>query len=300
VSYLAAIARGAWVLHESYVERSVAAGRWLEEAAFELEDVPQFLPPGGDGGVEGEGRDGKRRASSSARAGDENETERGGSARDRRALRDSSAESAPRRVGPAGGRARVAKGRPGAFAGETVAVVGSSGKLLVGELESLLEAGGAKTVPGAAAAPVVAGSSPTSGRRDGEAREMSAEDAEAVPDSQDSRGGGGGSFSISFSVAGFTPRSGGREGSGARGAERSGGAVTAVVMSSDLDEGAVADAERRWGAPAVDWHWVFHSLVHHEALPKGAYALRGRGGWKVTGSAKKSGRARERAPTDRF
>ena len=172
----------------------------------------------------------------------------------------------------------------------------------MGELESLLEAGGAETVPGAAAAPVVAGSSPTSGRRDGEAREMSAEDAEAVPDSQDSRGGGGGggSFSFSFSAAGFTPRSGGREGSGARGAERSGGAVTAVVMSSDLDEGAVADAERRWGAPAVDWHWVFHSLVHHEALPKGAYALRGRGGWKVTGSAKKSGRARERAPTDRF
>ena len=127
VKYLEAVARGAWVLPFSYLDRCAEARRWLPERDFELEDPGRGVRAE-DGSWVSAGPDPDDRESGAE--------ERFG-------------------VGPAGGRRRVASGAPGAFAGEVVAVASAPARLLVSEMERLLLAGGAEAVlsraPGALA-----------------------------------------------------------------------------------------------------------------------------------------------------
>jgi hypothetical protein len=121
VKYLEAVARGAWVLPFSYLDKCAEANRWLPERDFELEDL-------------GRGR----------RALDGSWVAPGRSDDDE--VRDETKTIAVFGVGPAGGRRRVAAGAPGAFAGEVVAVASAPARLLVAEMERLLLAGGAEAV----------------------------------------------------------------------------------------------------------------------------------------------------------
>ena len=44
-----------------------------------------------------------------------------------------------------------------------------------------------------------------------------------------------------------------------------------MEMSTVREEGAAE--EGRWGARALDYHWVVHSIVHHAPLPKEDYLI---------------------------
>jgi hypothetical protein len=165
VKYLEAVARGAWVLPFSYLERCAEANRWLPERDFELEDL-------------GRGR----------RAEDGSWVAPGRSDDDE--VRDETKALAVFGVGPAGGRRRVAAGAPGAFAGEVVAVASAPARLLVAEMERLLLAGGAEAV--LCRAPGALGRGPPRGKtRNANENENGVGDRfceteipESVPDSQ--------------------------------------------------------------------------------------------------------------------
>ena len=83
-------------------------------------------------------------------------------------------------------------------------------------------------------------------------------------------------------VAGGEPGSGGEGFTSAgrtRGRGTDGGEdaapLTAVIMARGSSRRAVRDAEDRWGAPALDWHWAYHSVIHNRSLPKEEYFLDG-------------------------
>ena len=217
VKYLEAVARGAWVLPFSYLDRCAAARRWLPEQDFELEDAGRGVRAE-DGSWTVPGPDGD---------------EKPGEASERFAVFG---------VGPAGGRARVAAGAPGAFAGEVVAVASAPARLLVSEMERLLLAGGAEAVlarvPGALARFTLP--PPKTPKSLGETEVL-----ESVPDSQ-------------ANAEEETRRFGWAEG------------ATAVVDGGDGAGVAVGEA---LGVPVMDWHWVFHSLVYHTPLPKKEYEV---------------------------
>jgi hypothetical protein len=167
VKYLEAVARGAWVLPFSYLERCAEANRWLPERDFELEDL-------------GRGR----------RAEDGSWVAPGRSDDDE--VRDETKALAVFGVGPAGGRRRVAAGAPGAFAGEVVAVASAPARLLVAEMERLLLAGGAEAVlcraPGALGRGTPRGKTRNANENENENdvgdRFCETEIPESVPDSQ--------------------------------------------------------------------------------------------------------------------
>ena len=156
--------------HDDYLETSAAAGRWLPEEDFELRDAGR----GGDGH--------RRRALGLDRDLDEDEDEdenqttvsaRGG---------DIASTTSPSRLGPPGGRLRVARGAPGVFAGETVRVLSVSEELLVSEAESLLEAAGARVRRGWGVETRRASRAATRRRR---SAPVAYQESEAVPDSQE-------------------------------------------------------------------------------------------------------------------
>jgi hypothetical protein len=214
VKYLEAVARGAWVLPFSYLDRCAAARRWLPERDFELEDAGR--------GVRAE--DG----SWTVPGPDEDE-------------KPASERFAVFGVGPAGGRARVAAGAPGAFAGEVVAVASAPARLLVSEMERLLLAGGAEAVLARAPGALARFTLPPPKTP----KTCETEVPESVPDSQ-------------ASAEEETRRFGWAEG------------ATAVVDGGDGAGVAVGEA---LGVPVMDWHWVFHSLVYHTPLPKKEYEV---------------------------
>ena len=160
VKYLEAVARGAWVLPFSYLERCAEAGRWLPERDFELEDL---------------GRGHRAEDGSWVAPGPDDDE-----------ARDETKALAVFGVGPAGGRRRVAAGAPGAFAGEVVAVASAPARLLVVEMERLLLAGGAEAV--LSRAPGALGRGTPRAKENENENEVSrfceTEVPESVPDSQ--------------------------------------------------------------------------------------------------------------------
>ena len=214
VKYLEAVARGAWVLPFSYLDRCAAARRWLPERDFELEDAGRGVrAEDGSWTVPGPDDDEKPVSERFAVFG----------------------------VGPAGGRARVAAGAPGAFAGEVVAVASAPARLLVSEMERLLLAGGAEAVLARAPGALARFTLPPPKTP----KACETEVPESVPDSQ-------------ASAEEETRSFGGAEG------------ATAVVDGGDGAGVAVGEA---LGVPVMDWHWVFHSLVYHTPLPKKEYKV---------------------------
>ena len=96
-----------------------------------------------------------------------------------------------------------------------------------------------------------------------------------------SGGGGFGRRRRARRPAGGEPGSGGGgahprdelEGAGRTGEDAA--PLTAVIMARGSSRRAVRDAEDRWGAPALDWHWAYHSVIHNRSLPKEEYFLDG-------------------------
>lgn len=275
VRYLEAIARGVWVLHDDYLETSAAAGRWLPEEDFELRDAGRErrrTPEGAlglDRDLDEDEDEHENQTTVSARGGDIAST------------------TSPSRLGPPGGRLRVARGAPGVFAGETVRVLSVSEELLVSEAESLLEAAGARVRRGWGVETRRASRAATRRRR---SAPVAHQESEAVPDSQedededdpdpgvvDSEDDGGleavadGEPGIGKGACASARRTRAR---GTDGGEDT-APLTAVIMARGSSGRAVRDAEKRWRAPALDWHWAYHSVIHNRSLPKEAYFLDG-------------------------
>ena len=155
-------------------------------------------------------------------------------------------------LGPPGGRKRAAAGAAGVFAGERVRVVSLPADVPVtlAEFTRLLEAGGAVVLNNTRL--------PASERdRSSASPPRASRDQDQVPESQPGETGGGE----------------GETGAGGRVESERGGAgrdpPTATVASS---VGELSDDDAGAGrGVAVDWHWVFHSIVHHRALDKEPY-----------------------------
>ena len=138
------------------------------------------------------------------------------------------------------------------FAGERVRVVSLPADVPVtlAEFTRLLEAGGAVVLNDTRL--------PASERdRSSASPPRASRDQDQVPESQPGETGGGE----------------GETGAGGRVESERGGAgrdpPTATVASS---VGELSDDDAGAGrGVAVDWHWVFHSIVHHRALDKEPY-----------------------------
>ena len=145
-------------------------------------------------------------------------------------------------LGPPGGRKRAAEGAIGVFVGERVRVASLPADVPVTltEFSRLLELGGAVVSIGPASD---LPSPPSPSLRVSDSQDQ-------VPESQP--------FGCEF---------GGTQGGVVVSAVKSGQPPTAIVVSDikELD----GDVARR--DLAVDWHWVFHSIVHHRALDKEPY-----------------------------
>ena len=286
VRYLEAIARGVWVLHADYLETSAAAGRWLPEEDFELRDAGRerrWTPEGALGLDQDRDRGDQDRRQGDNKDKDKDKDQTDASARGGD-IASTTSPSRDARLGPPGGRLRVASGAPGVFAGETVRVLSVSEELLVSEAEGLLEAAGARVRRGWGVETRRASRAATRRRR--RSARAALQESEAVPDSQededdpgvvDSEDDGG-----PEAVAGGEPGSGGGAFTSAgrtRGRGTDGGEdaapLTAVIMARGSSRRAVRDAEDRWGAPALDWHWAYHSVIHNRSLPKEEYFLDG-------------------------
>ena len=146
-------------------------------------------------------------------------------------------------LGPPGGRKRAAEGAIGVFVGERVRVASLPADVPVTltEFSRLLELGGAVVSIGPASD---LPSPPSPSLRVSDSQDQ-------VPESQP--------FGCEFGGA--------SQGGVVVSAVKSGQPPTAIVVSDikELD----GDAARR--DLAVDWHWVFHSIVHHRALDKEPY-----------------------------
>jgi len=261
VRYLEAVLHGCWVLHVDYLARSADQGHWLPEDSFELRDAGRELKYG-DG----------RRDSSAAAAGAVGAAGAGTAA--------AGGEEALG-LGPPGGRRRALAGARGVFAGETVKVMamGSDVNIRLADLERLLEVGGAKVMRGEAAtawANAAAAVVPTETEQipdsedDGEEEEATG-DSEDEAEAQRTRGGGGWSGGGSGGRGGDGGGGGGGGGGGSGGG--GGGSGLTLIMEPGQGAEAVRATEAAWGARAVDFHWVVHSIVHHTALPKGDYYI---------------------------
>jgi hypothetical protein len=147
-------------------------------------------------------------------------------------------------LGPPGGRKRAAEGALGVFVGERVRVASLPADVPVTltEFSRLLELGGAVVSIGPASD---LPSPPSPSLRVSDSQDQ-------VPESQPP-------FGCEFGGA--------SQGGVVVSAVKSGQPPTAIVVSDikELD----GDAARR--DLAVDWHWVFHSIVHHRALDKEPY-----------------------------
>jgi hypothetical protein len=158
-------------------------------------------------------------------------------------------------IGPAGGRERREKCAPGVFAGEVAkARLSPETPLLVKEIEGLLIAGGATL----ASAP----STSTRGADDGSSTPPPASETEqGVPDSEDE----------GEDVDDVAPRGVG-VGVGGVG----GGRATTIIVDDAVADADVRALEEQYGGVVVTLRWLFHSIVHHVALPKEAYSTRTR------------------------
>ena len=160
-------------------------------------------------------------------------------------------------LGPPGGRKRAAAGAAGVFAGERVRVVSLPADVPVtlAEFTRLLEAGGAVVLNRENRLSVgirVGGRSSASPPR-------ASCDQDQVPESQPFDG-----------TCGGTPGTGGGgkgEGSGSLGLTLNSGHEPPTVVVGELSD----DEDAAGRGVAVDWHWVFHSIVHHRALDKEPY-----------------------------
>ena len=237
VRYLEAILRGIWVLHADYVRDCASAGRWLDERDYELRDAGIA-----DGAF--------------AKAIDETGHRAAGDVDD---------------LGPPGGRKRKKAGAAGVFAGERVRVVSLPADVPVtlAEFTRLLEAGGAVVLNGPGPSPSTTSPSPqffsVDGRSSASPPRASC-DQDQVPESQPFDGANGGG----------TPGTGGVRGEGLLGSGLTlnpGHEKPTVVVASGVGElfRGSGDDDAAGGGVAVDWHWVFHSIVHHRALDKEPY-----------------------------
>jgi len=237
VRYLEAILRGIWVLHADYVKDCASAGRWLDERDYELRDAGIA-----DGAF--------------AKAIDETGHRAAGDVDD---------------LGPPGGRKRKKAGAAGVFAGERVRVVSLPADVPVtlAEFTRLLEAGGAVVLNGPGPSPSTTSPSPQLLRSDGRSSASPPRascDQDQVPESQPFDGANGGG----------TPGTGGVRGEGLLGSGLTlnpGHEKPTVVVASGVGElfRGSGDDDAAGGGVAVDWHWVFHSIVHHRALDKEPY-----------------------------
>ena len=251
VRYLEAILRGCWVLHVHYLHACAEAGTWLPEHDFELRDA---------------GREAKYTGHSS----------RLYSPHQVGTAEAMEATAAALELGPPGGRRRTSEGREGVFMGEVVKVMPHPDVVAItnSNVERLLELGGARVVRDRGSGEHTVGrNGGWHGSRAGDSRGRSRSvggsgrpslpptETEQIPDSEDEADDGN-----------VTPGMKNGSGSGGGGGD-DGGRMTAIVMPEGSSADAIRTEEARWGARAVEFRWVTHSIVHHTALPKDDYYL---------------------------